>query len=379
MTSEERLSFEKRLDMDPKLKKELLLSEAVNEVIIDAEALNIKAKLTEIHNTSNKGNNNYKKWLLGGAILIGLAGIVGISIPSDDTKKHKPSVSEPITEEKEAKAVTSVKPQNDSKLLVAPIPETTEDTDHSTEGEIDPIIPIIVDTVSEVITIDQPNENESANPTVEAIGEINKVKTPENELVDASDKKDGTADKPVQDMNAEPIVNPCEKIALLTPQYEVKEPCIGEELWEIELKDEIDNEQFGRFSIDGGKSYNTINSFYDIEKGTYTAILMNYEECSTKPIKINLNYANCNQVIQPNKQIYWELDLPELNEYPLTLEIRHARSGALVYSSFHEYAERIEWRGTKMDGTFLTLGNYVYLFTTKANKVLAKGQITILE
>lgn len=89
LSKEEKKAFEKRLNADPNLKKELEKHKLLHEVIADFDTIDFRKKIQEIEkDVSFKQNKKRNKWLLPIAaslvILIGIGMIWTIYEPSED-------------------------------------------------------------------------------------------------------------------------------------------------------------------------------------------------------------------------------------------------------------------------------------------------------
>jgi hypothetical protein len=100
--------------------------------------------------------------------------------------------------------------------------------------------------------------------------------------------------------------------------------------------------------------------------------------CETKSEKIKIAFEEKNYVIQPAQGKNWEIEIRDYVEYPMNLEIRNARTGALVFQEEIEYSQTFNWSGSNQNGQPLSFGNYVYIFSSSEKGIITKGQITIL-
>ena len=97
-----------------------------------------------------------------------------------------------------------------------------------------------------------------------------------------------------------------------------------------------------------------------------------------KNLNIEVTYADCNFVIQPNYNKLWEIEVPELYD-EVTIEIRNAKTGVIVYQKDITAYENFIWQGYDLSNNQLEMGNYVYWFKSATKGVFSKGQITIVK
>lgn len=362
MPPQEKEAFQNLLETDLDLRSDVELVELANQVIVDAEVLRLKAKMQNIHLENNQGQG-WKIWGLGLLLLlaVGIGSWMLMDQPQDlPLEESKPSIV-PVAEPQEKNQSTTFDSIVES--LEKKAPTTEKNTFAKAIGIKDSVLPIdtvVAQNETTYVVNDQPHPPKIIFGSFDSIQE---------------DKTDSVAlPKPVV-----VDVSPCEHMATFTTGYRLEAPCFGVELGQIEMNQYLDGLTLDWFSIDGGVTYQAENTFFNVPIGKYELLAKNAEGCETEPIPIELSYSDCNFPVQPSRGMFWETELPNSEVYPLQLEIRNARTGALVFDQTFGFPERFTWRGTHRSGSTLPMGNYVYLFLSQEHGLLAKGQVTVIE
>lgn len=375
MTPAERQEFQQQLNQDASLREAVEMVELANAVVVDAEVLRLKARMQAIHVASEAGAGSSSRGRWGIGLLVLLAGVLGAywfvnqepasePIASQATNpQHMEETAEPLPEESAA----STEPAQPMEEL------PTEATYARSIGITDTLVAIDT-TLSGTDTFFTVNLNELEPKEITLPIAENPVKEEPASPSDVSNPHPAPAQTPDPE-----AVDPCAAALAQAVQYRLDAPCIGETTGKLQLLASHGDEPFTQFSLDGGASYSGSAYFDDVALGDYELLAQTDAGCATKPFTLKIGYADCNKVVQASRYAHWELELPNTNDYPLTLEIRHARTGGLAYERTFGDAQYFEWKGTDASGTPLPMGNYIYLFKSSLNGIIAKGQVVVIE
>jgi hypothetical protein len=353
--------FNVRMEKYADFKGEVELQELANLVIVNNERMNIKAQLQQIHKERTSSPSKGKKWWGLGLVIVAVGVLVSvwfvnqndsIEIMAQDQEnkalikdiiKANPDrnfdvenkeIETPITTEKETLVV---------KEAVEDLGLTVENNEIKTENELDQIADHI----------------EPAEKIIPIISE----EIPANKIVET---------------NTEAIQDPCLGVDQVFPNYQLIKPCFGGKEGEMIFDDLAEKDvRFSEFSIDGGKTYHSSMENMELFIGNYQVVAKNNLGCISKMKLVEVTYADCNFVMQPNYDKYWEIEVPELDEQ-VTIEIRNARTGVMIYQKNIEAFEKFIWQGNDLNNNQLAMGNYVYWFKSAKKGVFSKGQITLV-
>ena len=361
LSVEERAAFENKMNNDLSLKHEVEAFKLANDAIKLGAQVDIKSKLQNIHNNHLKVQKR-KKWGYGGVVLLIVIVVLAVIFNPFSEKKEQIKnnlIADEVHTESRIDDSIENKQENSSNEHKTNTKQPIINLEDSSENLIENIDTVVENNTEESNLITKTNNQ---NENIE-----NSVNEGENEKNTAA-----KSDK-------EAIESLCEKVNKITPKYKVKWPCLGHEQGSFELLSSSNNAiNFTEYSLDGGKSYNSIFETKVIGKGGYNLIVKDEQGCTTNPKKITVKYRNCNFVIQPPYGKFLELNLTEYIDYPVTIEIRNARSAQLVYTKNINPLESFIWEGKDQSNSDLPLGNYVYFFISETEGLIAQGQITIV-
>lgn len=362
LSGKELEALETRLHSDQAFREEVDLQRMANRIMVVQERVNIKKQLQEIHRQRQVGKST-SKWRftgLGILLVVIVVMIYNIGFNTSSLTDHPMQNTEPLNTSKEKEAVTKEANDYEKVTDVNTSEEATIDQSSSqiTEGETSEIgAEVISDENNSVLT----------NTLYENIQIIDNQNTKNEEEVAGIIKES-------------PVVDPCLKANKVIPTYELEAPCFGHQSGTFSFVSKtINGMYFNEFSIDGGKNYYAAIQQVDLPLGSYELIARSDEGCLSKKKQVRVAYKDCNYVIQPDMNKYWEITIPTIAEFPITLEIRNARTGVLVYQNKIEYEQNYIWKGLDQSNAPLPMGNYVYLFTSKTKGLLTKGQIAIIK
>jgi hypothetical protein len=353
--------FNARMENDADFKGEVEVQELANLVIVNNERMNIKAQLQQIHKERTNSSSNGRKWWGLGLVMVAVGILVSVWLVNQND------------------SIEVVAQDQENKALIKDILETNPDRNFDVENK---------EIVTPIATEEEPLVEKDAIEDLGLAEKNNKIKT-ENEpdkIVDQIEPAEKTIpiiseEIPVDiivETNVDTIQDPCLGVDQVSPNYQLIKPCIGGKEGEIIFDDLAGKEVlFSEFSIDGGESYHSSMEKMELSIGNYQVVAKNNLGCISKMKSVEVTYADCNFVIQPNYDKYWEIEVPELNEQ-VTIEIRNARTGVMVYQKNLAAFEKFIWQGNDLNNNQLTMGNYVYWFKSDKKGVFSKGQITLV-
>ena len=351
--------FNVRMKNDADFKGEVEMQELANLVIVSNERMKIKAQLQQIHKERKSAPSNGKKWWGLGLTIVAVGILASIWFVNQN----------------ESNEVEDQDQEN--KALIKDIIETNPDRNFDVENqEIETSITTEEETVivKEAVELtEENNEVTTENDPEETVDQSEPVE--KNNPIIAEE----TAAAKIIETKPEATPDPCIGISEVAPNYQLVKPCFGGKEGIIIFDDSAEKDiRFSEFSIDAGKSYHSSMEEMEVSTGTYQVVAKNNIGCISKMKSITVSYADCNFVIQPNYDKYWEIEVPELDEQ-VTIEIRNARTGVLVFQKNIEAFEHFIWQGKDLSNNQLAMGNYVYWFKSVTKGVFSKGQITLVK
>ncbi|MDG1477451.1 MAG: hypothetical protein P8Q14_09925 [Vicingaceae bacterium] len=354
--------FNSRMGSNTNFKKEVELQELANLVIVNNERMKIKAQLQQIHNERTSSPSIGKKWWGLGIAIVAVGVLFSIWFVSQNDS------NEIVAQDQENKA------------LIKDIIETNPDRNFDVENQE---IETSITTEEDSVTVKE---------AVEVLG-----LTDGNNEVTAENDPDQTADQPELVKKDKPIIleekvrpeiieakpeitpDPCLGVNEIFPSYQLVQPCFGGKEGQVIFNDVAEKGiSFSEFSIDDGKSYHSSLEELIVSIGNYKVVAKNNLGCISKTKSIEVTYADCNFVIQPNYNKLWEIEVPELYD-EVTIVIRNAKTGVIVYQKDITAYENFIWQGYDLSNNQLEMGNYVYWFKSATKGVFSKGQITIVK
>ncbi|MFT5823541.1 MAG: hypothetical protein ACI8ZM_004803 [Crocinitomix sp.] len=370
---EQLAQFENRIETDTELKDEVEMQRFANEAIISSEKLNIKKQLQAIH-------AQHQKALKQKRIKIIIAAIISIIIVVWLLLTYLPdnNINNSIIDQRDVSDKTIIDNSNDAYRE-----ETSLAANNSIENPNDKTAyyaNLIAENLKE-------NNISNSDSIVEIYGPIELIlKDPEKYydqiiLANNEDSLDTTIDEKQDSVsNQMPLIeDPCLITNEITPKYELTQPTFGGEDGILKFDNQPDEQVLlTDFSIDNGITFFPVYEDQIVARGTYQIISKDRNGCASQSLSLNVTYKDANYVMQASQNKFWEIEIPAINELPLDLEIRNARTGTLVFRQHFEYSERFIWTGINQNDEALPLGNYVFMFMSIKHGLIAKGQITLL-
>ncbi len=137
-----------------------------------------------------------------------------------------------------------------------------------------------------------------------------------------------------------------------------------------------------QYSIDEGKTFSSQSTFIHLNPATYTVIVKDSRGCKSKSIEALVEKENCNSIIYPDQQKYWEPPIERLKklgiEEDVLLKITNGKSAIIVYQQRISATTPFVWTGLDKNNTPLPMGNYIYeIFTNDPSQIIT-GQITVV-
>ncbi|MGD1848276.1 MAG: hypothetical protein ACFB10_23020 [Salibacteraceae bacterium] len=369
---EERL-FADRLAQDPGLQAALEVTQTAHQLVEKHAVLMLKQKLQGIHETSEQQRQQRKKrWWWFGLGTFALMALVGALLWNFQT--GDPSVAEATPIKTASNSVTETEAQTEA---------TFSPSKTTAEGQ--PTTPVETGTQeSDLIPTDIESSKNDSLPEnrLGAILDGSDTSQTPSSLPPNLDITDWDKEKTPPDTSLQvkqmPKVDPCASIQQQTAKHLYDPPCLEEKSGMLEVSSGTSDFTGTAFSIDGGENFQESPRFVNVTPGSYQLVVATQDGCFTQPRAIVLPYADCHYTLQPDQQVYWEIEIPEITAYPLTLEIRHARTGRLVELKTFYARESYRWEGNDSNGNAQGMGAYFYIWRLPDNQVLAKGQLTIL-
>ncbi len=356
LSKEEVHVLEKRMDQDSNFKNYVEDHKVANQLIVEAELINIKSTLQHLHTQEKKSFFNKKVLLIISVIALFLIGLIVfklnktkefegekspavINLPSKVDKKDiliKTNVEREVEKPLSVKSDSS-KVKNQTKGL--PLADSSSNT------FIDAVLLDTIDNVVEVNVSDQKNSN---------IVKTNKV----DSLL--------AFDEPID--NEVPCID-----FKIESDVEVSSSCENTYEGQIELTSVVGDYTY---SINGGYSSSKSGLFKQLKPAWYTIYAIDDKGCKSSPLVIQVEAEICDFIIQPSQQVFWDIPLSSFDEDRVTLEIYDGKSGQKVDSRLLDKFSIQTWKGESINGELLPMGSYVYLLISKSKQM--KGNITIV-
>jgi hypothetical protein len=356
--------FNTRMENDADFKVEVEFQEMANLIIVNNERMSIKSQLQQIHSERTISSTNGRKWwgIGSGIVIIGILASIWTTNLND--KKVPLVKTNEISNKKIKNETNSTRNFNVENEEVKISVELEEQT--SVEQFVTP----------EVIQFIDKNEEEQEQTANESNQNLRHI---EQEVLTSTEIPGKNKEESIEQNIPQPTIDPCLGINEVVPNYQLIEPCFGTKDGEIMFDGLAENDiRFSEFSIDGGDNYYSSLKEFEVSTGTYQIIAKNNLGCISKMNPVVLNYAECNFVIQPNSDKYWEVDVPQLDDQVI-IEIRNARTGTLVYQKSINELGKFIWKGVDSGNNQLSMGNYVYWFKSAKKGVFSKGQVTLVK
>jgi hypothetical protein len=361
--------FEQKLSSDEAFKAEVEMMTLANEAVISGAKLNIKTQLQVIHE-EEKGRGRselIKSVIIGIVVLIVFFAITAIYNANSSNEADPDSI--------EDNSIPLTNDDGEQNLNVG-----FENIDEVNKEKVEELQSILAETLDDK----QITNSDSLIESYGTIGDI--ILNPDKYLeIIKKDNLEDTLTSITTSNNDSTIVadsvmvDPCAFTIESRPNYSFNQAVFGDKLGAITFDAYGSSTvRFKEFSIDGGSTFESERYVEDLNPGDYQLIARDENGCETKSEKIKIAFEEKNYVIQPAQGKNWEIEIRDYVEYPMKLEIRNARTGALVFQEEIEYSQTFNWSGSNQNGKPLSFGNYVYIFSSSEKGIITKGQITIL-
>ncbi|MBN8703685.1 MAG: hypothetical protein J0M08_11515 [Bacteroidetes bacterium] len=372
LTPQEKLEVEKRIVSDADFKAEFDAHQAANNIIVDNALVNIKQQLAQIH------SNNTKPSKLNGRRILSIAAIVAlfttfVLVYKNSNRQTEPnSIVQPAIKNSQTEIATqdssvttshelspetqntivSEKKISSSSKTIEPSPEKKE------EAKLDEQAP--------VTRKDEPSKPNNSN---------NYSQTSSAQSNSAESNKTNV---PVANENSNNEKNVCDGVQI-TPVIDVISSCQSQQNGIITLSQESQN-AFAPFeySIDNGKNYYSSGRFENLANGVYKISIRDSRNCKSEVVSQTVDKQDCNYVLYPLQQKYWEVPVNRFNGFDVQLRIRNGRTGVVVYQTTIS-SNTFTWTGDDIQGIALPMGVYVYELSSTQSNIQQTGQITIVK
>jgi len=137
------------------------------------------------------------------------------------------------------------------------------------------------------------------------------------------------------------------------------------------------NKESYSYSMDGGFTIQKEFVFPNLKSGKYTLVAFDINKCKSESIDFEIESKKCDFMIQPERSIFWEINLEEFSDDEVELEIYSAKSGQKVIQRILSTFELNIWNGEAQNGEILPMGSYVYILSSYSKS--ERGSITIVQ
>lgn len=396
MTSDQKLSFEAKVESDSVFKNELELQRAANLLVIGSAGFDLKSKLKNIHEQEKKQKAKQKAGKKANKIIIVVAAVAAIAIVSSvllqdtsgESKKHQ---SDPSKDKIEEKNISYTADNDASKNINENIYKYINETsskkqsgnlnkDDKAESKNSSNSEAVEDIVTPKTIVEElPKRNveeshgdESSNSDSGNSGDVGYT----NEMLAKDDGKGTkTASVPIPEVE-ERDTNPCATTNKIKPETIVKQPCFGGREGSLTLKSNS-TVNLVEFSIDGGNEFYSAIESPVVTSGLYEVIGRDEASCLTTKNIIKVTDGSCPFIIQSTALEFMDLQIPTSSE-SFIFEVRNSRSGEVVYTEVIENSSSYTYKGVDRNNRDLALGSYSYLITSLDSEFIAKGLITVV-
>ena len=370
LSADERSAVEARLKNDAEFYEQVAAHLAANEIIIDNALLDVKKELQKIHaENSAKPKSNSRKFYYGGALV--LTGIIAAAVlmlqnnaPTNlaETKAPKGSL-------KEKASTTEFETNNNEPVKEEKIVKENKNATvkNSVKEKALPLETILAKSNAAPSTVSEKPMNEQIRSTE------NKT-TPKNSSPDSSKTVVG---KIALSKEVTPETSPCNEV-VMEPKFSVTNSCENQKNGAI-LFDYEPTDGVYEFSIDGGKTFYSNAKFSNLGVANYSLIIKDRQNCKSKLVETRIEKENCNSIIYPQQQKYWEVPLERFEGQQVLLKIMNGRTGEIVYQKRLPIANSYTWSGSDDNNNPLPMGIYVYELSSGEPSQTVTGQITIVQ
>jgi hypothetical protein len=376
LAPQEMAAFESKLESDLHLQKELELQRNTNLLVKNSAQFNLKSQLKNIHKDQQKKKAKKKAlkkkamYAVAAVIIASAVAAMALYFDKDDSvsSNNDSSINEEVTQTTES--------QIEKTEIDTPYIDDNDET-FVDDTKVNDVLPVLVDDkakkATKIQTTTEPLEEPlGVSDLIEDEGQITDIDLL-NEVEEAP--ASGRNETEVDDENYS--TDACTFVNQTQPMFDLVEPCFGGAQGKIKMESNNDI-YFTHYSINNGDEFVSVLDELKVDVGRYQVVAKDENNCLSEVALVEVKYGGCNYVIQPQLFRHMELDLPQVSS-TFTFEVRNARSRSLVYTQLVEQTNAFVYKGINQSRETLSLGNYVYMFIDEDNKLIAKGQVTIVQ
>jgi Tfp pilus assembly protein PilV len=374
LAPQEMAAFESKIESDVHLQKELELQRNTNLLVKNSAQFNLKSQLKNIHKEQQKKKAKKKaltkKGLYAVAAVIIASAVVAMALYIDESvsSNNDSSINEEVTQTTES--------QIEKTEIDTPYIDDNDET-FVDDTKVNDVLPVLVDDKDKKAT----KRQTTTEPLEEPLA-VSEVVEDEGQITD-NDLLNEVEEVPASDSNETEVddenysTDACTFVNQTQPMFDLIEPCFGGAQGKIKMESSNDI-YFTHYSINNGDEFVSVLDELKVDVGRHQVVAKDENNCLSAVARVEVKYGSCNYVIQPQLFRHMELDLPQVSS-TFTFEVRNARSRALVYTQLVEQTNAFVYKGINQSRETLSLGNYVYMFIDEDNKLIAKGQVTIVQ
>lgn len=342
LSPDEQVLFIQLIEEDSTFRDELENFQLANEVLIDNQLIDLKAKISTDLKTKKR---NYKVGI--GVVIIGLISLIYVLIPNSNNEDIN-NIDDNVITPKTEISKTKNEPETENNL----INETPHKTKSTTLSDI---------KVENKTNIQENNEEETITETPTTLDSIETI------ITDLPDKNDETNTK------VSSIINPCDTTQLVASTAVVKTSCKNDNTGMIKLMVTGGTKPY-QFSIDNGKSFKSTPTFSFLDAGQYQSIIKDGYGCASNQLSIDIQEVVCMQKSYVFNADYESWKIPDQGEgFELVI---NNRSNEVIFSKHFENGSSAEWNGTSNTGATTPTGLYIFVIKTDSG-IYHKGHITV--
>lgn len=376
LTASEKAAFEARLTEDEAFSEEVETHRISHEIIMDNALLDIKQQIQTIHREHTGGKSDRIRRLWIGLGILALIAVVAaillfyykldktVNVGANTTIRSKPDPkrepgSDTIT-------VLEIAPVNIGK---------SEDQVPLRSAKLTTVAEEVVDSV---LSEDAMASLPTLAQAVDSVGPLQitqdmdpqEISDNEQEVIDEYDDPQPDEPKSIAD---------CEGITIEL-RFSIANSCEGRKDGAIVFEAPVfEGTPPFNYSIDGGRTFLPTTRFEGRSIGRYGLVIEDSKGCQSEPVEGYIEKKDCDFIIAPDQQKYWEIPLEDFDGEQVEIKILSARTGEVVYLKTLSSASLHTWNGTDQNHSPLTMGNYVYVISSKESSKTETGQITIVQ
>lgn len=347
LTSEACTAFEKKLEVDLDLRKELAKQQFMNKMLLENKLAHVKELSKNLH-TQELAEKSTRKYVIGaGAVaLLSILGLLGYFYVSQTkpTEKESANVQKSILN---SEIVDTLKSSDKTVVISKPIDFSTKESPKNTVERT-----VTRENVVSSETFKNNQHPQNVSDTVKLM-----AKNYENKMQ--------------QIQSIHPILIPCSQVDLKA-QKQITNTCFNKNQGHIELN-----------SISGGNApYNYViqnqdhqvmKSAHNLAAGTYLIIIKDHNSCE-KIEEVIVKGKRCSEHYYINVALGQELNLGATDEDAIFI-VKDANHGIYYQTSILAKTD-FQWNGQSTNGN-IKEGVYTYILEYKNESV--QGTITISE